>query len=340
MKTSSSINKIVFFIFVFVIWALLAFNTCTVDRTNYEMFYFYAQHNIRFPGIEIGFYYFMYICAKIGLDFQGFLIIYSSFGTIIFINSIKNYINNGRNIVLLLFIFFPYLHIIAALRNYMAFVILVSAIQYLKCKSKGSMVKYIICILFASSFHTIALFYLIFILCYQNNNRIIFFSIFFSSFVFIILVSSESLISLLIEFNPKLYSYLYKGFAGTRWGTKTFLCIYFIVKLIFCLYCKTNRRYDSSIIVMRKIHILSFVFLPICLFDMDFMRLEYNIFILMSMYMYLYIKKQINEYGLKKKHILLTVLFILYYIISGYILLYLFSYESIVKTIWENNLLL
>lgn len=343
MKKSISVNKIIFLFIVFIMWALLAFNTNTVDRSNYEMFYSYSQQRIRYPGIEIGFYFFMRICSKIGLSFQGFLIAYSSVGTILITKSVTKYIDKGRNTILILFIFFPYLHIIAALRNYMTFSILIWAIQYLTIKTPKNIIKYIICIIVASCFHVISLLYLLFIFCYQNENRIKKISICFSIFGFFILATSSKVISLLINTFPKLQIYLSQGFGGTRNTTKIFLFMYFITKIIFCLYCKidddqqTNNRPLS---VMRKVQLLSLIFFPICVFDMDFMRLEYNILILMSMYMYGYIREKYNEQAEKKKFRFLTLSYGIYYIISGYILLYLFSSESIVKTIWGNNLLL
>lgn len=342
MQKSSPVNKILLLFVIFIMWALLAFNTNTVDRMNYEMFYNYSQQNVRYPGIEIGFYYFMHICAKIGLSFQSFLIVYSSIGTFLITKSVIQYVRNGSSIILILFIFFPYLHIIAALRNYMAFAIIIWGIQYLTIKANKNLIKYLICVIIASSFHVIALCYLIFIMCFLNLKRIKTLSFFFAILGFLLLLSSSTFIPFLIRIIPKLQVYLTLGLNGTRSSTKLFLCIYFISKVVFCLYCddeNDSRECDSLISVLRKIQFLSLMFFPVCIFDMDFMRLEYNIFVLMSIYVYSYIRGKIEEDGFRKEFRLLTIAFVYYYIIAGYILLYLFSYESIVKTIWQNNLL-
>lgn len=333
------INNFVFCIIAFLIWALLAFNTNTADRSNYELFYSYALNGIRYPGVEIGFYYLMYFCSKLSLPFQGFLIIYSSIGSYILLKSISRYAESGRNIILLFFLYFPYLNLIVVLRNYMAAVIIIWAIQYLTYKSKSAIIKYCICVFIASCFHILAITYLVFLICYFPYNKVKKISLGCLIIGVFLLLTGLWQSSFIIQLIPKLNVYLSSGMNGTRSSTKFFLCIYYFCKLFFCYYC-VPREKNSIIQIIRKIQLISIVFFPLCLIEMDFIRLEYNLFILLSVYIYNYIKEKFLQNELKQDERIITLCYISYYFISGYFLLYLFSYQSVVKTILTNNLLL
>ena len=333
MKKSISLNKIIFFFLAFIIWALAALNTYTVDRSNYEMFYAYAGKGIHYPGIEVGFYYLMRFASIVGMSFQNFLIMYSSVAIIIFFKAIRKYISKGINIILALFIYFPYLHLVATLRNFMASVILIFAIQFLIEDNKKSKYKYCICVIIAACFHIFSISALLFLLCKLPYKRIKNIAMVFSVIGFFVLIFGSEINSVLIKLIPKLSVYILDGMNGTRGVTKVFLFIYFISKCVFCVSLPVSDKEDRLILIFRNINLILLVFLPLCMYNMNFMRMEYDLFILMAIFVY----KNVAENNDAENKKIITVLFFAYYLLSGYILLYLFSYESIVKNVWENN---
>lgn len=339
IKPITSQKCIVLFLML-VMWGLLGLNTKMIDQNNYKLFYSFAQNGIRYTGIEYGFYAFMRICSILKMNYQEFLMVYSLVGNILIGNSILNYSKYKTSWVILLFIFFPYLHVLSAVRNFMAFAFILWGIRYLFGNGKRSIIKYCICIVIASLFHISAIYAFIYLMCKLEYKKVMYIVFSFSIFGFIILLFGDKIIGILIGIIPKLQVYLSLGLEGTRGITKIFLAIYFWGKIILCYFIKKENdiSYNYKLSVLCKINMLTIVAFPLCVFDMDFMRIEYDIIIVMSIFVYdsLYANKNLKKN--KSNMQVIKVVYPIYYFISGYILLYLFSSESVVQTIWENNM--
>lgn len=330
-------RTIILFILFLIMWILLGFNTKTVDMEAYKSFYYWASKGVHYPGIEYGFYYFMRICTLCKFNYSTFLAIYALVGTTIMFLGLNKLIKENINVVLLLFLFFPYLHIIAALRNFMAFAITLWGVHYLVSNKKHKYIKYVICILIAAQFHISMLFALVYLftkLPYKKIDKLI---ICFIVVTFILLFAQSQIVRLLTLISPKVSVYLSEGMTGTRFVTKIFLVLYYFVKYFISHWIYWEEKYEECSLsdILNKMCLLSIIILPVSFFNMNFMRIEYDSIIFMSILVFYESYNNILRSINKKKQI--RVVYTLFYLVSGYILLYLFSYESVVQMFWQNN---
>lgn len=324
------VEKLIQFLIFLLLWILTAYNTKTTDINSYHMFYEYAQNGIRYANIEYGYYLFMRICVLAKFDFDSFLKLYSFIVLLIVYKSLNLYLKKNRVLTLILLLYFPFLHIFAALRNYMSWALIVFSIRYLIYDYKNRKVKYILCIICASLFHTSSLYCLIFLLADLELNNVYKLSLLFSIVFLILIMFSTRFSEFVSAFNNKLSLYLFNGIQGTRNETKLFLLLYYLAKFFFCVYLNNDISYDNNI--LRNINMLTITIFPFAITNMNFMRIEYNLILFFSIFVF-------NTCSIinTKKTRNCKILYIIFYLISGYILLYLFSFESVVKTVWMNN---
>lgn len=315
-------------------WVLFAFNTKTIDLENYKLFYTFANSGIRFPGIEIGYYYFIRTCSIFGLNFQQYMIVYSTIGLIIIFSSVKKYSDSSGFLPLLLFVFFPYFFFINVQRYFMATAIIIWSIRFLLYEDKWANIKFLVTILIASTFHIYSLIALIYLLTKFSNKKINIIVILIIIISIFFLLFRDQFFSLISVFIPKFSMY---NAEQTRIDTKLFLVLYFICKIFISeLYYKII---DQDILL--KINKISALILPLSIISMDFMRIEYTMLIFMSIFIFNIntAKKELSlDYTKKIELFVVRFLYLIYYLLSAYILMYLYSYDSVVKTILENNL--
>lgn len=337
IKTEIKRGSLSLLIFFIIYWLIIGFSSGIPDLHNYQLFYSYAENGVRYSGVEIGYYFFMRLCALIKLDYSGFFKLYTFVALFLIVKSVSDY-TEKKTVGLLMLLFFPYFHLVVAVRNLMGGAISLYAVRYLfdENNSKYKNIKYILLIFLASSFHTSALFYFVFLLAKKNMSFVRHFTILLLLFACMITIIGNPIFAQLYQVIPKLEVYLGKGLDGTRDITKVFLLTYFILKLFICeiLFQYQKNRDDST---LYGINVLTTIILPFALFNMNFMRVEYYmipVFIVYGLNAH-YIKNY--DYSTIHAYYLAKVFFYLYFLMSGFILLYLFSYESVVISVLKNN---
>jgi len=326
---------ILYCILAFFVWILCGFNTKTVDRETYIMFYEYAKQGINYPGVEIGYCIFQRVCCFFDLPYQAFLSIYSLIAVVLITDSIRKYAKENSVIILVVFLFFPFLHIFVAQRNFMACAIMIYGVRYLVYeKNASSNIKYIIAVFLACSFHTLSIVYFVFIFVRLSIKKIKRIVLICTAIISVLFVFGSSAQEIFFGFLPKLSHYLVEE-SGTRLETKIFLGMYFCVKLI--IGSMVLHYIDKEKIVFMKISMLISFMIPMGTINMNFLRFEYNtlIFFLLSV---LCMKKKPKQDT--RTYYIVKIVSMVFYIISGYVLLYLFSFESIVLNVLKNNLIL
>ncbi len=330
------INVRLVFLFA-LLWVIVGFNTKMSDTDNYLMFYQYACDGLRYSGIEYGFYLFMRICAILGMDYFGFFKLYSFIALFMIFISVDSYCKRPIK-CMWLFLFFPFFHIVVAVRNFMACAIVLFSMRFLweeKKQIRGA-ICFIIGILVAATFHTAALFYLIYLLCYYEEKKI-------HSIVGIVLVTGvffvfagQEIVPLLNIISPKLTVYLSAGLKGTRFSTKLFLIIFYVAELYFCSVLKVY-NFSKRSYRMRQIMVLNSFVMVLSFFNMNFMRLQYNVMVIFSVYVFNTLDEAKRTYVYRNSLKKLCYLYYTFYFLSGIFLLYFYSFESIVLTVLKNN---
>lgn len=330
------------FPFLFIImWILFGGNTWNADYASYQYIYSLIGHSHAYVSTEPGFELLSLLAAKIGLNYNGFLIVYSLLGLILITTTLKKY-TNKINLVLILYILYPFLLDIVQIRNFMAMCIILYSTKFLITNNKIDFYKYVIGVILATLFHNSAIFYLIFLLVKIKSKKKI-------------MITTISVVLIGIIFQTIVPNIIYNFFPENRYDSyfsfnigimqKVLLLIYLLINLLITYYSykRVNKLnsgneelIDFSELVM-KINILImivFVFLSI---NINFIRLFRNILPL-NYILYSNVFKK-NTLSLKLSNFIHSLSLFIFIIVSNIIFIILIAYESVVIPIFTNNLL-
>lgn len=159
-------SKFLTVIILFYIWLLWGWNYWNGDYEAYERKYNFFLTNVLDSNYEIGYSALMILSNQFGLDFQQFfqvvsLLIIICWGRFILFFSKTPALYS----IILLFVFFPLDYVL--LRNTLAFSIVLQGLLSIMKNAKYKYIKYILCVLLASTIHSSALFYLSLIIAFK-----------------------------------------------------------------------------------------------------------------------------------------------------------------------------
>lgn len=272
-------SKILTLFNITFLWIFLGWNDGGSDFNTYRIIYYsiYSKkENIR--GISDFIYkYLNYSAVQLGLDFNQFLIIINLLFIIIFVLAIKRFTDN-INIVLGLFCIFPLTESIIQKRNYFAMVLIIYALSYLLQRSSDTKwrFKYVLLIVLAFGFHSISLFYLVFLFIDKFPSKLSlknFLRLFLGSIIIFILFKN---------FSPsyfKLQEYSLSIFSKTSIKTLLYFCSMQLLSLFLIDYF-LKKREDDKILTIKKINIIVIIFIPLYFFDVTFFRIFRNLIVL------------------------------------------------------------
>lgn len=328
---------------LFFLWILFGFSSEVLDSAQYKIFYDYLAIHTTYPGVEIGFSYFMHFCNVLGLSYQQFLMVYSAVGLILIGKFIQKYTNNPLSVILC-YLLHPFVFEICQIRNFMASAFFVYGIIFLIENKKNANLKYIFTITIACLFHRSAVVYFLVLfvrLKWKKFVRILLWTMLFEIIiVFVLLKFGGSILSVLSMFS-KLTHYISSD-SNTRFATKFFFMLYYCALgfvLYSILHCKkfVENSNTAFIQIACKILAISFVFFPLFFISMDFERFTRNMlliyYILSTNYVIFKIKHRCETSVAELVTIILTIAIIFF-------LSFLFSYESTVLPAFTNNLIL
>lgn len=267
-------------------------NYYNMDFTNYYTLYLGNENGISGRDIEIGFQFIMVLCNKLGITFNMFRLLISIVGYVLIYDTIKKY-TKYINYVFLLYFIFPFLNDAIQIRNFLSMSIIIYAFRYLIENKKNNNIKYILCIIIASSIHITSLFYLIFLLARVFRKRFILgVSIYFS--VILVILSYTNLYPTLVSFiikSNKVISYFDRR---TTWGLIiVFGVLIMLVMSFYIMHKKCYLYYLNNITkntslklrkefldILWKCNILLIITAPLLVYDFNFIRLYRNILFL------------------------------------------------------------
>lgn len=246
------VNKIdarkipLFFLFT-IAWIIFALNYFNPDFSVYKNVYDYGASGIN-TRIEFGYLLFTSIAKFIGLSFVQFRALLSFLGFAIIYSCLNEY-TNQTTIIVLAYILYPFLFEAIQIRMFIVSVIILYSIRYLTDLSKTNLIRFLICIALATSFHTSAIFYIILLLAYVNNER----NVLFLS----IIITAVELVLFNQSFLQRVISTL--GFLGENLSlgmryvsfndsSKRLMLIYFVLEVIslfVLLICQDKEDNDS-----------------------------------------------------------------------------------------------
>lgn len=165
-------SKIIILLTLILIWLFFAGDIGSADVENYKKYYNKVILGNYQLNLEVGYLFLQKIGIWIGLSYMQFKML-SIIPFILLIHStIKKYSANCHYVYFFYMLYAMFFDIVQ-IRNFMAISIVIFAIRFLIKDGTQNKVKYIICVLLATSIHTASIFYIILIFIKKDkSNRI------------------------------------------------------------------------------------------------------------------------------------------------------------------------
>lgn len=331
--TKTKILNILSFI---VIWILYGFNTYNSDYKTYEEIYniIAVTGNYSSRNIEFGYKYIMKFFTMLHFDYQLFLICYSFICLFLLFKAVSKF-TDKQYIVFFLFCLYPLHQYILANRLALAMGIVIYAISYLREFNISNVIKYILLILCASLIHSTSFIYILLLIVYLDQKKVLIISL-LVTVVLGISLFVPSVVLFIAKFFPKILFYIKDG---TNIFTIPVIVIYYIAIICLFMFCK-NKTYDdkykNDYLMFRKIFYAISCSIPMIYFSMDFFRILTNLVVLI--YIVMANHKFVVNHLITKKSLDIIFIFILFITIQNYTFGYKNNLESQIIPIISNNL--
>lgn len=323
-------------IWVICIWILSTLNFYNPDIDNYKNLYKVIGDGVQVRNIERGFCIFIMLANRINLSYNEFIFVFLSIAVFIFLKALI-FFDKDIKTPLLLYIIFPFFLDVVQIRNFMAMAITLFSLRFLVRDDWKGICFYIVGILTASAFHSVALCYLVFIFIHKKYRA----TLCILSVIFIALlvtIFSDAVIN--INFIDRMQKYMEKLLQGTRTYTKilfgSFFMFYYIMLKI--LNVKGTNIVEnigwSKYKLVYAISKMMFIFLPVTFFDVDFFRIYRNIIPLFNVAICSQIKKQ----NIANRFFYKTILFI-FTIVLFWLFIAAYTFEDVFISILKYNYL-
>lgn len=322
-----------FYLFLAILWILFAYNTDNLDWHSYELIY----ENIDLYNIEIGFKLVCKLCIRLGLEYNAVVWGIGTVGLFLISRIIKKY-SNSPSVVLVLYAIFPFFLDVIQIRNFAAMVIFLCSIQFILDDVPHKRIKYIIGILVASTFHVVALAYLVFLLI-DVKKAYLKLAAWIALGGSVIVLLFPQLVLRVTANIPRLQKYVY-SLDDTRMLTKllflAILVVMYIMTTILLKGAEDKKEYD----VLMKMSVIMFCFYPILIFSVDMFRIIRNTYLLYYMLCINCIVRKGNIVRIRRDKFVLCIGLVLLAVISNYLFISIYSFETVIMNILENNSLL
>lgn len=135
-----------------IFWIITCFSYDAYDYLNYSLMYKLAGNGEK-VNYEILFVALMRVGNYIGLNYDQFRMVITLIEIVVIQSTIKKF-SKSSNLVWALFLIYPGWLLTTLIRHSLAFSIIVFSMRYVVNKSKGSLIKLIICIITSSLIHS------------------------------------------------------------------------------------------------------------------------------------------------------------------------------------------
>lgn len=276
-------KKHCYFILI-VLWILMGFSYGTADYGSYESYFERTASGAEVLSVEPGYIFLNYLADKVGLNYKGFLAIYSLIAFLLIGSTLKRYAK-CPNFVLFAYFCYPFILDVTQIRHFMVSAIVIYAIRFLEYFSLKNLFKYLVCILIASTQQITAIIYFLLLLAYIPSLSLL---------KNICLVGSASLL-FLVRLIPN--TQVFHVIMGLRNAEKIYefgmsgsqLLLYIVFYLTLLLLCivmsKRTTNYFNGSEILHKVCYLSFLLIPFLLLDFQYTRFFRGIIILIYIYL-------------------------------------------------------
>lgn len=282
-------SKALFYIIWLLLLLLLGGNTENPDRIAYVNSYEQTTFGVFESSFEYGFQILCQIGTVLDLSYEQFIFVIAFIGLTLIASTIKLFTSNSAY-ALVLYSIYPFILDVVQIRNFLAMSIIIYGSRYILTYKK-EYIKYILCVIIASSVHISALFYFSGLAVAVKNTRKIFAN------VVIVTISSIYLMPIIlpqyavVTSIEKIEAYT---LTETSMLTKAAVIIYFVFSIALVLIARNllnkaraeenplvkNRLMEFDPEVVLKMNILCILLLYLLIDNLNFFRLYRNIFVL------------------------------------------------------------
>ncbi|MDQ0782867.1 EpsG family protein [Chryseobacterium sp. W4I1] len=284
-------------VFLFI-WQLWGWNSWNGDYEQYEYFYnTIGKFGLDAINVEKGYSIFNSFIYSFGLDFQGFMIVYSFLilGIILYFTTISPY---PAVFAILYFIIFIMDYVF--MRNYMTNALFFLFLTLVFKNSKYLILKSVILLFLAFTFHNTGVFYFTFLLVLRTKMSIKKLSLIILGIIILLATSMTVFISFI---GSKLIAgkILYYATGDSPIGPAASHAVIVFVLLLFIYYTKEKQLVLSLekqriITLFQKVNIITLIYVPLYFFIPDFgrfFRVLFPIELFFILYLF-YCYKKIN----------------------------------------------
>lgn len=327
-------NKNIGYIAIIYILILFAFNTDVADRENYEL----TLKSIENVSIEPAYGALYSFLMVNGLDIQWAYYICAPLLLISFYCFVHKYSGLPNYVIAIYMICMFFLDVVQNRFSYASIFLYLAFYFLLGSDKKKATIRFLVLILIASMFHVSSLFFLLFLtIRYLNNKHL-------NIFILVLGVSLLSLTTFMSTFIGNVFgitAYMTRLLTSDNYSGSNMVVICIILELLtFIMYyvsCKFMPKNIANYSIIKdngwKIAKLSLLYIPLFIVSADFRRLYFVTFIILVTITSNWV---INcKYKVAMLFQLMIALLLFYYFsFAGY------SYETVIKAIFNNNVLL
>ncbi|BBH27391.1 hypothetical protein SG0102_23250 [Intestinibaculum porci] len=194
-------SKLLFILTGVWIWILIAFSSGLADEGIYLARY--NNYKVFTGSTEPGYSLLMVVFNNLGASFENYKMIISAVEVLLIMSTI-NELTVNKNFVLAMYMIFPLCMDAVQMRFTLGLSIVIFALRYLNelyCKNKmrGNLppsIRYIICVVLATCFHSINILYLLLLLAKKIERRKIIIAVLIVIFVFRVILTPSTLIKI------------------------------------------------------------------------------------------------------------------------------------------------
>lgn len=221
-------SKLVTIMFLAYFWILMGLNTNSPDYLSYERYYLYTNQ----VNVEWGFALLCNLMRNMGLTYFQFRMVFAAFYSILTVATAKR-LTSHVNYVLAMFLLLPFIINVSGIRYALAAMIVCYGIPYLMPDYKHGNLKYIICVVIASSIHVSSLFFLVYLFAKKKYRIFQYCLIVIVVFIGGLLINTSILTNLVIKYFP--YPRLLKWLSATNTEIGHLNTTGFILNVVFVI---------------------------------------------------------------------------------------------------------
>jgi len=299
---------------------LFSLNTNNSDYNNYLAIFAACVQDVNSTNAGPAYRYLCNFSGKIGLNYNQMLLFIVFVCLILIITTIKKHTKNW-NFVLVLYIIFPFFIDVVQVRNFIAMSIIVFSFNYLLSLKRGGNIKFVICVIIATLFHSVAIIYMVFLLAKILSKKWLIFISLLGTIIGLTITSTDIPYRLALMFLPISKVTFFTNTIGLGFGL-LFNAIMQIASVVLVAYSyhiiqvrskknvKDKYYIDKQRLVnlVLKINIILLPIISLYYYNATFTRIYRNVFILNYIVFALtYIEYQIKT---KKRFTYILIVFL------------------------------